>query len=149
MPVDAKIFYRLGLFELKEQDVHALTLDEQHISQPIIPSQCDFNLPLTSTIRFVLFYCSSYFLLHSNPRFMRLIGDANCLLITQCNRETLNIYMSCIHTLDEALGEPPKNTFHLSKLGQDPLFAMDESKRLLVVYSNCEVGSACFLGCVH
>lgn len=53
-PVDASIFYRLGLFELKEQDVHALTLDERHIPQPIIPSRCHFNLPLTSTIRLVI-----------------------------------------------------------------------------------------------
>lgn len=73
---------------------------------------------------------------------MRLIGDASCLLITQCSSETLNIYISCIHTLDETLKDPPKKTFHLSKLGQHPLFAMDESRRLLVVYSNCEVGSA-------
>ncbi len=77
---------------------------------------------------------------------MRLIGDASCLIITQCSRETLNVYMSCIHTLDEALKDPPKNTFHLSKLGQDPLFAMDESRRLLVIYSNCEVGPARFWG---
>lgn len=73
---------------------------------------------------------------------MRLIGDASCLLITQCSHETLNVYMSSIHTLDEALKDDPKKMFYLSKLGQDPLFAVDEAKRLLVVYSNCEVGSA-------
>ena len=75
---------------------------------------------------------------------MRLIGDASCLLITQCSHETLNVYMSSIHTVDEALKDDPKKTFYLSKLGQDPLFAVDETKRLLVVYSNCEVGSARF-----
>jgi hypothetical protein len=47
------VSYRLGVFELKQQDVHALALGEQHVPQPIIHSQYYFNLPLTSTIRFV------------------------------------------------------------------------------------------------
>jgi hypothetical protein len=71
---------------------------------------------------------------------MRLIGDACCFLITQSSHETLNVYISCINTLDKALQDHPKRTFHLSKLGQDPLFAVDEARRLLVVYSNSEVG---------
>lgn len=53
----------------------------------------------------------------------------------------MDVYMSCNSTLDETLRDRPKKTFHLSKLGQDPLFAVDESRRLLVVYGNCEVGS--------
>ena len=51
----------------------------------------------------------------------------------------MEVYMSCIYTLDETLRSSPKKTFHLSRLGQDPLFAVDESRRLLVAYGNCEV----------
>lgn len=43
----------MGVFELKQQDVHALALDAQHVPQPIIRSRYYFNLPLTSTIRLV------------------------------------------------------------------------------------------------
>jgi len=86
-----------------------------------------------------LFYGSSCFLLPSNPRFLRLIDDTHCLLIAQSSHETMEVYMSRIYTLDETLRGAPKKTFHLSKLGQDPLFAVDESRRLLVAYGNCEV----------
>jgi hypothetical protein len=75
---------------------------------------------------------------------MRLIDDTHCLLITQRSHEAMEVYMSCIYTLDETLRGPPKRTFQISRLGQDPLFAVDESRRLLVVYGNCEVDSSCF-----
>jgi len=76
---------------------------------------------------------------------MRLIGEARCLLVIQSSHETLSIYMSCTHTLEEALQDPPRRTFHLSKLGQDPLFAVDESRRLIVLYGNPEVSLAYLL----
>ena len=51
--MDAEVSYRLSLFELKQHDVHALALDQQHVPQPIIRNCRHFNLPLTSTIRLV------------------------------------------------------------------------------------------------
>jgi hypothetical protein len=51
--VDAYISYSMGVFELKQEDVHALALDGQHVPQPIIRSRDYFNLPLTSAIRLV------------------------------------------------------------------------------------------------
>ena len=58
--MDAEVSYRLNLFELKQHDVHALALDQQHVPKPIIRNCHHFNLPLTSTIQLVRFILTVY-----------------------------------------------------------------------------------------
>ena len=58
---------------------------------------------------------------------------------TQDAQGLLEVYMDTIHALGNAIQGKPKKVFHLQKLGSTVLFAVDESKRLLIVYASSEV----------
>ena len=51
----------------------------------------------------------------------------------------MNVYLDTIYGLENALKSRPKKVFHSHKLGSNPLFALDEGKRILVIYASDEV----------
>jgi len=51
----------------------------------------------------------------------------------------LNVYLDTLYGLENGVKAKPKKIFHSHKLGSNPLFALDEMKRILVVYASDEV----------
>jgi len=51
----------------------------------------------------------------------------------------LNVYLDTVYGLGTAVKSKPKKVFHSQKLGPNPLFALDEAKRILVIYASDEV----------
>ena len=51
----------------------------------------------------------------------------------------MNVYLDTLYSLENAVKAKPKKTFHSHKLGSNPLFALDEAKRILVIYASDEV----------
>ena len=51
----------------------------------------------------------------------------------------MNVYLDTLYSLENAVKAKPKKIFHSHKLGSNPLFALDEAKRILVIYASDEV----------
>jgi len=51
----------------------------------------------------------------------------------------LSVYLDATSGLGNAINAKPKKTFYSQKLGPNPLFALDEAKRILVIYASDEV----------
>jgi hypothetical protein len=55
-------------------------------------------------------------------------------------KTSIQVYLETINTLAVAIArEKPIKRFHMEKIGRDPLFAVDESKKLFVMASICGV----------
>ena len=51
----------------------------------------------------------------------------------------LNVYLDTIFGLENAVNSKPKKIFKANRLGSHILFALDEAKRILVIYTSDEV----------
>ena len=51
----------------------------------------------------------------------------------------MNVYLDTVYGLANAVKSKPKKIFHSHKLGSNTLFALDEAKRILVIYASDEV----------
>jgi len=77
--------------------------------------------------------------------FVRFIGNNHCLLVVrdpqgvQDPQGVWNVYLDTISGLGNAVKLEAKKIFHSEKLGSNPLFALDEAKRILVIYASDEV----------
>lgn len=66
-------------------------------------------------------------------RFIRLVAKDSCLVIIQTN-EHLKVYLDQINTLGSGIeADRPKKQILISRIGEDCVFALDETRRLLAI----------------
>lgn len=70
---------------------------------------------------------------------MRLLEKDRCLVVIE-DKTSIQVFLETINSLAAAIAcEKPVKRFHMEKIGRDPLFSVDESKKLFVMASICGV----------
>lgn len=70
---------------------------------------------------------------------MRLLEKDRCLVVVE-DATSFHVYLETTNSLSTAIAcEKPIKRFHLEKVGREPLFAVDEGKKLFAMASICGV----------
>ncbi|KAK0446849.1 hypothetical protein EV421DRAFT_1707267 [Armillaria borealis] len=119
--LEPSIGYTVHSLILSEEDRHRIQMDSSSIPTPHIES----------TLRL-----SSHFELSLSSRilYMHLVPSGKCLLITDDSKGSINIYLEQLSVLDNAIQQNhPRKVLHKDKLGDHPVIAYDETKRMLLL----------------
>ncbi|KAG8834730.1 hypothetical protein FRC17_007454 [Serendipita sp. 399] len=123
IPNKAGFQYRLHPLDIKQDDVQGVAQNPHHICSPVVRERCPppIFLPLNTLWRII------------HP-----LDKDRCFAITS-NGVHMNVYMENIDHLASAVdtGKAIKQLHH-EKLGNNPLFAIDETQRLFAILSITE-----------
>ncbi len=71
---------------------------------------------------------------------MHLVASGKCLLMVDDGRGIINIYLEQLSVLDNAIRQNrPRKVLHKDKLGENPVIAYDETKRMLLLCASSKV----------
>ncbi|KAA1477855.1 hypothetical protein DENSPDRAFT_933970 [Dentipellis sp. KUC8613] len=118
---DPVILCTIYPFGLSAGDKHELQLNPKFIPKPVVDKNqaIRFEMPTQRMIAHVQLLESDRLLL---------------ILVTEDGTGEVEIYLESSATVSGAIANRRyKKMFHVSKIGEDPLFAFDESKRILAV----------------
>jgi hypothetical protein len=139
---DQELEFRVHLMDLSSDDKHNLQLDAKYIPGPIVNDRFSspFHMPMTMDIAYesdsVLLPSTSYKVWFS---FCQILENEKLLLVL-VDRERVFVYLDPLPVVDAAVRESrPIKTLSREKLGQNFLFAYDETKRTLAVCASKKV----------
>ena len=143
-PTRAGFEYTLHPLDVRSDDLNAISNNPDHICKPV-PRQHvprSFVLPLHRHLRYFA-RLRLEFVLTRKHRYFRLL-EKDCCLVAVETQSSIEIYLETINNLAPAIeNEKPTKRFYLEKIGKNTLFAVDESKKRLVLVSIQGVRTAC------
>jgi len=138
-PTQSGLQYTLHPLDVRSDDLHAIANNADHICKPVVRHQVPppFILSLQHRLKYTSFALNGFSL--TAFRYIRLLEKDRCLVVIE-DKTSIQVYLETISSLAVAIAhEKPVKRFHTEKIGRDPLFAVDESKKLFVIASICRV----------
>jgi hypothetical protein len=135
-PTRAGFEYTLHPLDVRSDDLNAISNNPDHICKPVLRPHVPrpFVLPLHRNLRYFSSLCIE-FVLTRNHRYFRLL-EKDCCLVAVETTNSIEIYLETINNLAPAIeNEKPTKRFYLEKIGKFSLFAVDETKKRLVLVS--------------
>jgi hypothetical protein len=135
-PTRAGFEYTLHPLDVRSDDLNAISNNPDHICKPVsrphVPRS--FVLPLHRHLRYFSLLCIEFVLTHTY-RYFRLL-EKDCCLVAIETPSSIEIYLETINNLAPAIeNEKSTKRFYLEKIGRNPLFTVDETKKILVLAS--------------
>ena len=128
--------------DLASDDKHNMQLDPMYIPQPTVNNRLSsvFHLPIGVNIAYdsssVMLFIP-YLMVHSS--LCQLLENERLLLVL-VDKVRVTIYLEHLHAIDRAIQRcRPAKVLNREKLGQDALFAFDETTRALAVCAPTKV----------
>lgn len=127
---------------LTADDKHSMQLDSRHIPSPTVNDRLSstFLLPLGMDIAYGV-----HMILTSSRNsnifplsFCRILENEKLLLVL-VSRDNVSIFLDRFPAMEMAVRGKPIKHLNREKLGDDVLFAFDETKRVLVVCASVKV----------
>ena len=136
-----EIVFLIHPMVLTADDKHSMQLDTKHVPNPTLNDRLSstFRLPVGVDISYGLdiMIASSQFL-HFPVRYCQILENEKLLLVL-VDRENIYIYLDRYPAMETAVRGRPIKLLKREKLGEDALFAFDETKRVLVVCASVKV----------
>lgn len=123
-------------------DKQNMQLNPKHIPSPTVNERLSYSFHVS--IGMEIAYGSTFVALLTTPHktllsFCQILENEKLLLVL-IDRDRVSIYLDRLAAIDMAIRRNrPIKAFNREKLGQDVLFAFDESKRVLAVCSSTKV----------
>lgn len=116
----------------------------KHLPQPAVSDFCagEFHIPVGFRIVYEPNLVNSPSInLCSFDSFHKLLEDENILLVlADQDKQWHSIYLEHLYAMDVAIQQGKAiETFHRDKVGEDVLFAYDETKRMLTMCASAKV----------
>jgi hypothetical protein len=128
--------------DLTSDDKHSMQLDPDFVPSPVVNERLSSRFHIPTFMNFAyesILLHRSRCALRQFRRFHQILENGKLLLIL-LNRERISIYIDHLHAMDLAIRrERPIKNLNRKKLGDDVLFAFDESKRSLAVCASTKV----------
>ncbi|KAI0250894.1 hypothetical protein BJV78DRAFT_1275616 [Lactifluus subvellereus] len=121
---EPKLEFWVHLMDLASDDRHSMQLDPQYTPNPAVNERlsCAFRLPLDMNIAF-----------------MQILENEKLLLVLY-DRDRVSIYLERLTAMNMAIQRDRSvKNLNREKLGEDILFAFDETKRALVVCASTKL----------
>ncbi|KAK0489058.1 hypothetical protein IW261DRAFT_1602879 [Armillaria novae-zelandiae] len=125
--LEPSIEYTVHSLILSEEDRHRIQMDSSFIPtphiEPTLRLSSRFELPLSSSVLY-----------------MHLVASGKCLLIIDNGKGNISIYLEQLSVLDNAIQHNrPRKVLHKDKLGENPIIAYDETKRMLLLCASSKL----------
>ena len=126
---------------LTADDKHSMQLNSKHIPSPTVNGRLSstFLLPVGVDIAYGVYRC--WLSRHSDipPLSFCQILENEKLLLVIINQDNVFIHLDRFPAMERAVRGKPIKHLNREKLGEDVLFAFDETKRVLVVCASVKV----------
>jgi hypothetical protein len=125
---------------VSNNDKNKMQLDPKHVPNPLVSDQLSgvFQLPLGVHIVYE-FNLLELLGIQAPVRFHRLLGNER-LLLALADRDTYVLYLEHLSEMEVSIHRAKAiKTFNRHNIGEDVLFAYDETKRTLAVCASAKV----------
>ncbi|KAH8977863.1 hypothetical protein EDB86DRAFT_2816692 [Lactarius hatsudake] len=117
--------YRIHLLRLRADDSQKVQLDPSHVPTPILEGRLTHSFRVSSS---------------TVVKYVHLLEGGRILLGLVDPHGNIVIYVESLSRIDAAIqGRSFARLFHRDKIGETCLFTLDESKRMLAVYSSARM----------
>jgi len=146
---DAKLEFCVHLMDITSDDKHNMQLNPDYIPSPAVNERLSskFSIPISMNIVYGLILSCRYRCTSWTFRRFYQILEHGTLLLVLLDRNRVSIYLDRPHAMDMAIQrDSPIKSLNREKLGEDVLFAFDETKRSLAVCASTKVILVLFAG---
>ncbi|KAI9455148.1 hypothetical protein BJY52DRAFT_1427134 [Lactarius psammicola] len=122
---DDEIEYRIHLLHLRADESHKVQLDSSYVPTPVLEKRFTHSFRVSSS---------------TIVKYAHLLEGGRILLCVVDPHGNMVIYVESLSRVDAAIQKRSfAMQFHRDKIGKSCLFAFDESKRMLAVYSSARM----------
>ncbi|KAI9450271.1 hypothetical protein BJY52DRAFT_1227294 [Lactarius psammicola] len=119
---EAEIEHRIHLLHLRADEVHRVQLDPSYVPTPILEERLTHSFHVSSS---------------TTVKYAHLLEGGRILLVLVDTHGNIVVYNESLSRIDAAIQRRSfARLFHRDKIGETCLFALDESKHMLAVYSS-------------